>query len=51
MLFRSPDSLDHILNLYKSGKLPLLSTEELNRLSVVERPTLVTGLKGANAEE
>lgn len=40
----SVDSLDHIFNMYKSGQLPVLSQIELNRLSVVESPTLVSGL-------
>jgi|SRR5690554_4032932 len=39
-----PDSLDHILNMYKSGQLPILSHIELNRLSVVENRVLVTDL-------
>lgn len=46
-----PDSLNHILDMYKSGQLPVLSHIELNRLSVVENSTLVTDLEGANTDQ
>ena len=46
-----PDSLDHIFNMYKTGQLPVLSQIELNRLSVVENPTLVTDSNSPQSDQ
>lgn len=40
----APDSLQYISEMYKSGSLTLLSNIELNRISVIERPTAISSL-------
>ncbi|NEN22398.1 hypothetical protein G3O08_02635 [Cryomorpha ignava] len=41
----APDSLQYISEMYNADKLPLLSTIELNKISVIDRPTAVSEIK------
>lgn len=40
----SPDSLKYISEMYSADQLPLLSNIELNRISVIDRPTAISEL-------
>lgn len=41
----APDSLQYISEMYKAGILPLLSNIELNRISIIDRPTGIAELE------
>jgi len=41
----APDSLQYISEMYQNGTLTLLSNIELNRISVIDRPTAISELK------